>query len=286
MRIPTENEIIALDDELAARGVPVDDRANQALQRWLKRTHWSSDFIPIAKHFDERFAALHPSVKMEGRPFMFLCASTRGISYEYHPPIVFGQTMLNPIDPLQISRGELERIWKTEPAAYWDLFYQCCDCFDLFSAHLDNVIVDSDGLGFAAAAKDQLQASARQLVAMASDTSLTQACSLASELTGKAVLKQLGFGDVKPLGHDVKAIYAELVRLVPALTDAEMVAATARIPDYVKVRYSPPALSTKEAQALFAATLFLCSDAFRRISRQSMYFTAVQDSAVPDRQWA
>lgn len=285
MRIPSKQEIIDLDDELAAEGVALDDRANQALQRWLKRTQWSGEFLPIAKHFDEEFKLLHPSVKLEGRPFMFLCASARGVAYEYHPSIVLGECGISPTDSLQISSTELERIYKSSAAAYWDLFWQCCDCFDLFSAHMDNVINDGEAVGFATAAKDQLQASARQLVAMSTDASLAQACAMATELAGKALLKQLGFANVRSLGHDVTSIYREIVQRAPAPTDDQVPLATARIPNYVSSRYSPPALPTLEAQGLFASALFLCSDAFRRISRQSIYFAANQDVAVPPRQW-
>lgn len=286
MRLPTKKEIIDLDDELAAEGVALDDRANQALQRWLKRTAWSGEFLPIARHFEEQFRLLHPSVKLEGRPFMYLCASARGVTYEYHPPLIFGQCQISPTDSLQISPPELERIYQTSAPAYWELFWQCCDCFDLFMAHLDNVITDPEAVGFASAAKDQLQASARQLVAMSADASLPQACAMATELAGKALLKQLGFANVRSLGHSVPDIYREIVQLAPAITDGDIVLATARIPEYVNSRYSPPPLSVPKAQRLFASALFLCSDAFRRISRQSMYFSARQDAAVPARDWS
>lgn len=286
MRVPTDHEILALDDELASEGVPLDDRANQALQRWLKRTDWSGEFIPIAKHFEERFRVLHPSVNLGGKPFMFLCASARGIAYEYHPPIVFGQVKVSPTDPLRISQSELERIWNADQDSYWELFWQCCDCFDLFSAHMDNVITEPEGLNFASAAKDQLQASARQLVAIANDASLAQACALSTELAGKAVLRQLGHGDVRALGHNVTTIYAELIRQTPACTDGEVQAAAQLIPGYVNSRYSPPSLSTPQAQRLFATALFLCSDAFRRLCRQSMYFDAFGAPSVPNRNWA
>jgi len=285
VRIPTKQEIIDLDDDLAAEGVALDDRANQALQRWLKRTQWSGEFLPIAKHFDEQFKLLHPSVKLEGRPFMFLCASARGVAYEYHPPLLLGQCSISPTDSLQISSTELERIYKSNAAAYWELFWQCCDCFDLFTAHMDNAITDTEAIGFATAAKDQLQASARQLVAMSADASLAQACAMATELAGKALLKQLRFADVRSFGHDVPSIYREIVERAPAPTDDQVPPAAAHIPSYVSSRYSPPILATLEAQRLFAAALFLCSDAFRRISRQSMYFAANQDATVPRRQW-
>lgn len=285
MRVPTDQEIIQIDDQLAAEGVAIDDRANQALQRWLKRTDWSGEFIPIAKHFEECFRKLHPSVKLHGRPFMFLCASARGVAYEYHPPVIFGSVRIDPIDQLQISKGELQRIWDSDQDAYWELFYQCCDCFDLFLVQMDMPIKDADAAGYAAAARDQLQASARQLVAAASDSSLAQACCLAAELAGKAALRERGVVDVKFLGHRIADIYAELVTRSPAATDTDVLAVSKLMPSYVEVRYSPPSLPPKKAQALYAKTMFLCADAFRREARQSMYLGIMGDSSVPKRKW-
>lgn len=282
---PTDEEILALDDELAVEGVPVTDRANQALQRWVRRGEWSGELMPIARYFEDRFRQLHPSVKLGGSPFMFLCASARGISYEYRPPLVFGTVRINPTDSLKISREELQRVWQSSPDEYWELAYQCCDCFDLFQTMMDGSINDAAAMGYASAARDQLQASARQLVAAASDTSLAQACCLAAELAGKAALKERGFMNLKGLGHDLPAIYGELIKHSPAATDRDVLEVTQLMPKYVQVRYSPPSLSVKGAQALYARALFLCSDALRRDARQSIYFGILSDPEIPQRRW-
>lgn len=282
MRVPTDLEILDLDNELAAEGVAVDERANQAMLRWLSRCSWSGEILPIAKYFEERFKKLHPSANLDGKPFMFLCASARGIAYEYHPPLVFGLVKVNPVDSLRITRTELERIWNNDPNSYWEIFYQCCDCFDLFQTYLNVRFEDPQAADYATTARDQLQASARQLVAAATDASLAQACCLSVELAGKAVLKEAG----NPMrGHDIEPIYKKIMGIFPAVTDPDVRIVSCSMPDYVDVRYRPPALLATEAQELYAKALFLCADALRRNSSESMYFDAAADKSVPPRRW-
>lgn len=282
MRFPTSVEIIQLDNELAAEGVAIDERANHAMLRWFHRSRWSGEIIPIAKYFEERFRELHPSAKLDGKPFMFLCASARGVTYEYHPPLVLGRVTINPVDSLQITQTELERIWNTDPDSYWELFYQCCDCFDLFQTQLNVHFKDPEAAGNANTARDQLQASARQLVAAAADASLAQACCLSVELAGKAVLREAG----NPMwGHDIELIFSKIVDSFPAATDADVRTVSRSMPSYVDVRYRPPALLPKEDQELYAKALFLCAEAFRRNCPESMYFGAVESMSVPRRKW-
>jgi hypothetical protein len=288
VRLPTDAEIRELDDALAAKGVPANKRHDRALWLWTQKVGgFPLEFAVTARWFREKFAALHPSVNFSDQPFAYLCVSARGVCYELRPPVVVGSCAIDPAKCVRIQQAELERIYTADPRAFWELYYQAADGIDLFMSHLDFHPRSPESARMLAVGTDQLEASARQLVACSQDASLSQACCLAVETVLKAVLleKSTATPNLKGIGHNTMKLCAAVASVVAGPNDKDFAAVAASIPKYVDVRYNPPQLTTNEAQDLYRRTLFLCAEALRRTRHDQLYYKIAADPQVPARDW-
>lgn len=285
---PTDSELSDLDQAFAADGVPVTARPDKAMWNWLKnQPDGICDFTSEARWFTQKFAEMHPSVDFSPKPFVFLAASARGIAYCLHPPVVYGSRSIDPIRSVKISKPELERIWTAEPGAFWELYFQAADGIDLFLSDLDFHPTNPDAAKMLAVGTNQLEASARQLVAGASDASLSQACCLSCEMVLKAVLREQGVTEarLRALSHRIENLAAEVAKVMPNANDPELLAIASSMPSYVSVRYDPPELSVQEAHDLYRRALFVCAEALRRTRHDQLYYKIMDDPSVPPRVW-
>lgn len=285
---PSDNDLKDIDEALAADGVPVAARPDKAMLNWLKsQPDGICDLAAEARWFTTKFAEMHPSIDFNPKPFVFLAASARGIAYGLHPPIVYGQGSLDPIRSVKISGPELERIWKGDPTAFWELYFQAADGIDLFLSDLDFHPTNAEAAKMLAVGTNQLEASARQLVAGASDASLSQACCLSCEMVLKAVLRERGVAEarVRNLSHRIQDLAAELVSVLPSPNDQEFLAVASSMPSYVSVRYDPPDHSVQDAHDLYRRALFVCAEALRRTRHDQIYYKMIDDPAIPPRVW-
>lgn len=286
---PNGAQLRELDDLLAAEGIPADRRPDEAMQRWLERhPEFISEYLHAHEWFRDQFAALHPSVNFKNKSFAYLCVSARGISYELKPPIVFGQAAIDPLKFVQIRKEEVERIFRTSPDEFWELYYQAADGIDLFMASMDFHPKNSEAAQMLSVGKDQLQASARQLVACDAEMALPQGCCLSAEMICKAVLLENGVPVERlknEFGHKLPALFSELVRLLSGPNDKDVLHVAGKMPRYTDVRFKPPSLNMREKQGLYSKTMFLCAETLRRTRHDQLYYKVLSDPSVPARGW-
>lgn len=286
---PTDDELRAIDDELANEGVPIVQRPGAALTRWSNR-HGIFNFLVVVDMsgwFDAKYAALHPSVKFGRQPLAYLCVSARGIAYEINPPIVYGTRRLNPIDSIKITQPELARIHSANPLAFDELSYQAADGCDLFMGHVD-LEPQPEAAKMLSVGTAQLETSARRLVASTSDPSLPQAMCLACETIVKAVLHERGVSLQRlkdDLGHNLTKLCSELVKILPGPNDADLAAVAASMPNYVAMRYGPPSMNANQEHDIYRRAMFICAEALRRTRHDNIYHKMAADPTMPKRQW-
>jgi hypothetical protein len=287
--LPTDDQIRALDDQLANEGRPAQTRPDAAMWRWFKHIgEMPSDLAAISQWFIRKFALLHPSVNFQHRPFAFLCVSARGIAYELNPSVILGrQVTIDPVRCVRIHQTELARIYRGHPKDFWEMYFQAADGVDLFLGVIDLHPKQAEAEKMLSVGTDQLAGSARQLVACANDSSLSQATCLAVEMVLKAVLHENGVSleRLKQIGHKIPDLCAEVAGRLSGPNDQEFAAVANTMPSYVTVRYRPPALDMNEAQDIYRRALFLCAEGLRRTRSDQIYYKMIADSTIPSREW-
>lgn len=149
---PTPIEILEIDRKLAALGVPVTERANQALLEWIRTPPFSDQptpLSPVGRWFEKTWRELHPSVVQQDRPFMYLAVSALGVSYRCDPPIVFGAPNIDVMKLVRITPTESQRIFQDSPRAWWEMYYQALDAIDLWLNRMDLLPGQYPGLSVA-----------------------------------------------------------------------------------------------------------------------------------------
>ncbi|QSF52984.1 hypothetical protein [Brevundimonas fontaquae] len=285
---PSPSEIVRMDDDLASKGVPIHQRATQAHLKWMSTPPFVDgvvDFAAEGRWFDDQWKELHPSAIVEAEPFMFLAVSARGVSYRYDPPMIFGAPTINPMDFIKFTAAESERLFKKDPKAWWELYYQAIDCLDLFLNRLDLPTNSALAIRLKMVACGQLEATARQMVASAHDASLPQATSLIAEMAIKAALACKGLDDraIEKFGHHLRKSATKLNELCPSVLDNEFLEAASSLDGYVQSRYDPPMLKPEEAQARYGRALFVASEALRRVGHHRLGHRFATDPATPKR---
>ena len=142
-------------------------------------------------------------------------------------------------------------------------------------------------LSMVAVGCDHLEASARHLVAGATDASLAHAMCAAVETVTKGVLASLGTNEteLRNLGHVIEKACTELARRSPGPNDAEYLTVSRTMPALVTSRYEPKQMNALEASDLYRRALFLCAEALRRTNHDSLYRQFEADPQVPMRKW-
>ena len=287
---PSQAEVLAFDAEFAAEGMPVVDRATQAMLRWMQTPPFYDgvvDFVAQARWFEDRWKELHPSVAMSDRPFMYLAVSALGVSYRCDPPIIFGRVGINPMVLIKMRPEESERIWASAPTVWWELHHQAVDCIDLFLNSLD-FAGPEQAERWKGVAIGQLQTAARQLVACAHDASLPQTVSLIAEMAMKAALAKAGVSAAvmkQELGHGLEAIARKLCEVCPSPSDADIITVAASLPSYTKARYDAPDLTLIQSQDYYRRALFVATDSLRRVGHPTMADVVRNDASIPKREW-
>lgn len=285
--LPTPEQFLSMDEELADEGVPSLERPLSAAKLWSERSGDKMAVLTQEGWFRERYKELHRSVPYDGSAFLTLCVSARSISYFLKPPMVFGRGMIKPIDYVTITPQEIKRLWQTHPSSFWELSFQGFDGVDLFMAQV-NYHSGIRAVGnMLATAVNQLSASARQLVAGEIDLSIPQGLAMACELVGKSVLLKEGADqkELKAIGHDLASLSQAIAERIPSPLDNQVQLVAASLPKYVEVRYEAPSLNMAQAQDIYRRTLFVAADFLRRTNHDQLYWNVVSDCAVPQRDW-
>ena len=284
---PTMEQFLAIDEQLADAGVPALARPFEAAKLWGERSNNMMIALQQEGWFRDRYKELHPSVPYDGDAFLTLCVSARSVSYFLKPPMGYGRVAIKPLDFVTISKTEVERLWATHPAAFWELKFQGFDGVDLFMAQVNYHSKINAVENMLATAINQLTASARQLVAGEIDLSIPQGLAMACELAGKSVLLKEGAtqNELKAIGHDLSKLAAAIGTKVFSPIDNEVQRVAASLPNYVEVRYDAPALNMFQVQDLYRRTLFVIADFIRRTNHDQLYWQLIDDNTVPKRNW-
>lgn len=284
--VPTSDDLIRIDDQLAEQGVPVFNRPFEAAKLWgiVCGSEWE---IALAREgwFKDAYKELHPSIDFTADSFLTLCVSARGISYFVKPPKGYGRCAIKPIDHVSISNNEISRLWNDHPESFWELQWQGFDAIDLFMAMLNFHPKLPSASNMMRTAVSQLTASARQLVACELDSSLPQGMSMSCELAGKAILIAQGFSAqrLRSIGHNLETIHNEVSAILPSPVDHDVTKAINQIPAYVKVRYEAPLLNLLEAQNLYSRAMFVIADFLRRTNHSQGYWDVSAGGKIPAR---
>lgn len=291
MKLPTDEEIAALDRELADEGVAPHDRPESV--PWPEGAMIGpgvNTMKVFADHVRSKFQALHPSVNWEPKPFAYLCVSARAVSYRLSPPVVFGQISINPMKFIAITEPELERIHREHPASFWEMMYQAADGIDLFMARINFKPPQPEAALFMHRGALLLEGDARELVEGIADPSLAHTATLAAELILKAVLHSRGVAldklkSMKEFGHDLPKLCAELAKQFPNSRDSELAGVAASMPNNIDARYKLSSQTYAEGQDVFRRALFICAEALRRTNHDEIYGKMAADPSVPRRYW-
>lgn len=283
---PTVDQLFAIDDRLAEKGVPVFRRPSEAARMWSEETGDLAIALKQESWFRDAFAKMHPSVPFEADAFLTLCVSARGVSYALKPPMGYGRIRVVPLSYVAVTEQEKGRLFHAHPGAFWEMQWQAVDGIDLFMARM-NYHPERLAANMMTTAINQLTASARQLIACEIDSSVPQGMAMATELAGKSILAFLGVPtqQLRQLGHDLPRIFSRLATEAASPIDSEVISVAATLPRYVDVRYDAPSMNILDAQDIYRRTLFVIADALRRINHDQLYWKLVQDSSLPPRSW-
>jgi hypothetical protein len=283
--LPSAEDFMELDDQLAADGIPIFSRPFAAAKHWADKTGNILFALENERWFQNAYKSLHPSVDFSADSFLTLAASAQGISYAVKPPIAYGRVAIQPLKHVKISEDEVGRLYRRHPKSFWELQWQACDGVDLFTALVNFHPSEERAKNMMTTAVNQLTASSRQLIASELDASLPQGMAMSVELAGKAILLSMGVTEkeLRELGHDLPALAASIAAKVSSPCDATVADVVSELPKYVEVRYDAPILTIVEAHRIFAHSMFVVADFIRRTNHDQLYWKCMTDSKVPVR---
>jgi len=266
--------ILATDAEFLAKDLKLHQRPFHVVVRWMQMKGYSGDIFDkrIWDPLMESYRKLYPKGSFSIPPILFGGVAIRDQMYSVRIPLGYGTVNIDPLKLIEISQAELELAFRHFPNQGWRAFYGACDALD-FAYGVDDLV----GRGTPKPdlflnARSNLVATTRILGGDVDIDAAVQTTCLSAELATKGALAHLGLDDkaLKDLSHSLTRLAAKLVELAPAETDARLLAAVQKFPNYVGARYSAHGLTRLELMELAMRAQYVAADVIRRVTDRHM----------------
>lgn len=263
-----------LDDELMNDGLALHQRPFHVVAEWMKENQISGNFLDdrIWIPLMEDYHKIYPSGNFAIPGLIEAGVAIRDTMYPARVNIGFGTNRISPLDIIEISKAELNSIFKHYPEAGWKALYSACDLWDL-AYGVDDLRFENNGATqHLNNAKSAISSTARTLFQPIDNNSAIQTCCLAVELGIKGALLQLGIGKskVRAFNHNLIDLSEELVKRRSTSNDDRLLEACKTFPNYVSSRYSAHGLTRVQLMSLAMRALFITADAVRRITERNL----------------
>lgn len=262
--------ILATDTELLAEHLKLHQRPFHVVLRWMKANGHSGDIFDkrIWEPLMESYRKLYPSGDFSIPPMLSGGVAIRDQMYPVRIPVGFGTFSIDPLKLIEIPQPELELAFRHFPDQGWRAFYGACDALD-FAYGVDDLL--SGGTpkpDLFANARSNVAATTRILAGDVDVDAAVQSACLSAELALKGGLAHLGLDEraLKDLSHNLPRLAAKLVELAPGPSDARLLAAVQKFPNYVGARYAAHGLTRVQLMDLAMRAQYVAADVVRRIT--------------------
>jgi len=272
---PIDNAfIIKTDNELLARDVKLHARPFQVVIAWMKEKNIAGDVLDkrLWEPLMEAYHRLYPTGDFNMPSLFKGGVAIRDQMYPVRVHVGYGRCKVEPLKCIEITPQELAFVFKHFPEQGWRAFYGVCDLWD-FGYGVDDLLkLGTPATDLLINTRSSLAATPRILSGDVDIDAAVQTSCLTAELSMKAALTHLGApeGELKKLSHRLPDLAAALVAKRSTSTDARLLTAASKFPDYVGTRYSSHGLTRVQLMELAMRAQFIAADAMRRISNRNM----------------
>jgi hypothetical protein len=266
--------IIKTNEELLARDVKLHARPFQVVIAWMREKKIAGD-VTDKRLWDPLmvvYRRLYPSGDFNMPSLFTGGVAIRDQMFPARVHLGFGTVSVEPLKCIEIAPEELNFVFKNYPDQGWRAFFWVCDLWD-FGYGVDDLLKrGTPAADLLRNARSSLAARPRILSGDIDIDAAVQTACLAAELAMKAALTHLGAtaGDLKKLSHRLPDLAATLVTARSTSTDARLLTAASKFPDYVGTRYSSHGLTRVQLMDLARRAQFIAADSIRRISDRNM----------------
>lgn len=269
-----ENFILEIDAKLIADDVKLHARPFHVAMVWMSKKKISGDIFDtrIWNPLMETYQRLYPSGDFSMPALLIGGVALRDCMYPARVNVGYGAFRIDPLKCIDVTREELELIFRHYPEQGWRAFYGVCDLWD-FGYGVDDLIkACSPARDLLNNARSSVVATPRILSGAVDTDAAVQTACLTAELSMKAALKHLGWTEVqlKRFSHRLPDLANSLIGTKSTHTDDRLRTACAKFPDYVGTRYSSHGLTRVELMALAMRAQFVAADAIRRVSQRNI----------------
>lgn len=269
-----ENFILANDADLLAQDLKLHQRPFHVVMRWMKVKGHSGDVFDkrIWEPLMESYRKLYPSGDFSIPPMLSGGIAIRDQMYPVRIPLGYGTVSIEPLKLIEIPQAELELVFRHFPDQGWRAFYGVCDALDFAYGVDDLVGGGTPKPDLFVNARSNVSATTRILAGDVDIDAAVQSSCLSAELALKGVLAHLGLDEkaLKGLSHSLPSLAAKLVELAPGPTDARLIAAVTKFPNYVGARYAAHGLTRVQLMELAMRAQYVAADAIRRVTERHM----------------
>jgi hypothetical protein len=275
------------DDELIAQGLKLHQRPFHVAMAWMSSEGISGDVFDKAM-WDPLMAiyhALYPAGDFSMPAMLKGGVALRDQMYPVRVSVAYGTVSVNPIDCIEISREELELIFKHYPEQGWRAFYGVADLWDFAYGVSDLSHGTGDAPQLFANARSSLSATARILAGDIDIDAAVQTICLTAELALKGALAARGWLEpqYRKLSHHLDKLAKALIAEVSTVHDDRLRGAVARFPDYVGTRYASHGMTRTELMVLAMRAQFVAAEGLRRVSDRDLASELEADHNTPPR---
>ncbi|MEW9902679.1 HEPN domain-containing protein [Pseudomonas putida] len=266
--------IRTMDDKLIDEDVYLHQRPFRIVAEWMTQHGLEGDFLDerIWGPLMEDYRKLYPTGDFSIPALLKAGVAMRDRFYPVRVNVGLGTYSIQPFDMIEVSRPELERIFKNYPDIGWAALYGVCDLWDFAYGVDDLRLHDTPAVQQLKNAQSAIASTASILSQTLDTDSAVQTCCLAAELSLKGVLLHLGVDAVivRNYGHNLRRIAEKLSQLRPNANDIRLLEACENFPNYVNSRYSAHGLTKVQLLALAMRAQFVAAEAVRRISERNL----------------
>jgi hypothetical protein len=266
--------IRAMDDKLINEDFHLHQRPFRIVAEWMTRHGLEGDFLDgrIWAPLMEDYRKLYPTGDFSMPGLLQAGVAIRDRVYPVRVSVGYGTVSIQPLDMIEISRPELESIFKNYPDQGWKALYGVCDLWDFAYGISDLRSQKTPAVQHLKNAQSAIASTASILSQTLDTDSAVQTCCLAAELAMKGALLHLGVDSKTVIGysHNLRKSAEKLAELRPSGNDSRLLDACKAFPNYVNSRYDDHGLTRIKLVELAMRAQFVAAEAVRRISNRNL----------------